>query len=117
MPFCPKCRSEYRPEITRCVDCDVDLVGELPALKNEGWAEVFSGEFGRAATVRAALESAGIRVVAPGEMISSFAPVYAGSAWFVKLLVPESEAGRAREIIRGMDRLEPGEPTAPSRPE
>jgi hypothetical protein len=28
--FCPQCRSEYRPGFTRCSDCDVDLVWELP---------------------------------------------------------------------------------------
>jgi hypothetical protein len=28
--FCPECRAEYRPGFTRCVDCDVDLVQELP---------------------------------------------------------------------------------------
>jgi hypothetical protein len=28
--FCPKCKSEYRPGFTHCVDCDVDLVSELP---------------------------------------------------------------------------------------
>lgn len=28
--FCPVCRAEYRPGFTRCTDCDVDLVAELP---------------------------------------------------------------------------------------
>ena len=28
--FCPQCRVEYRPGFTRCSDCDVDLVYELP---------------------------------------------------------------------------------------
>ena len=28
--FCPECRVEYRPGFTRCADCDVDLVQELP---------------------------------------------------------------------------------------
>jgi hypothetical protein len=28
--FCPACRAEYRPGFTRCADCDVDLVQELP---------------------------------------------------------------------------------------
>lgn len=27
--FCPVCRAEYRPGLTRCNDCDVDLVAEL----------------------------------------------------------------------------------------
>jgi len=29
--FCPQCHVEYRPGFTRCTDCDVDLVYELPA--------------------------------------------------------------------------------------
>ena len=28
--FCPQCKAEYRPGFTRCADCDVDLVVELP---------------------------------------------------------------------------------------
>ncbi|HTF56741.1 MAG TPA: PrsW family glutamic-type intramembrane protease, partial [Planctomycetota bacterium] len=30
MPWCPKCREEFRQGFDRCVDCDVGLVGELP---------------------------------------------------------------------------------------
>jgi|HubBroStandDraft_3_1064219.scaffolds.fasta_scaffold84049_1 hypothetical protein len=29
--FCPVCKAEYRQGFTRCADCDVDLVYELPA--------------------------------------------------------------------------------------
>jgi hypothetical protein len=29
--FCPNCKAEYRDGFTRCADCDVDLVWELPA--------------------------------------------------------------------------------------
>lgn len=29
MPFCPKCKCEYRPGFVRCNDCDVDLVEAL----------------------------------------------------------------------------------------
>ena len=28
--FCPECRAEYRPGFTRCSDCDVELVHEIP---------------------------------------------------------------------------------------
>src|SRR6185295_19187951 len=28
--YCPQCRSEYRQGFTRCSDCDVELVWELP---------------------------------------------------------------------------------------
>jgi len=29
MPYCPKCRCEYRVGFEKCTDCDVSLVGEL----------------------------------------------------------------------------------------
>jgi hypothetical protein len=28
--FCPRCRSGYPEGITRCPDCDLELIGELP---------------------------------------------------------------------------------------
>ena len=31
--FCPQCRVEYRPGFTRCADCDVGLVDELPLAR------------------------------------------------------------------------------------
>ena len=30
MPFCPSCRSEYVAGMTRCSDCDINLVETLP---------------------------------------------------------------------------------------
>lgn len=33
--FCPVCKAEYRQGFTHCVDCDVDLVWELPKEASE----------------------------------------------------------------------------------
>lgn len=33
--FCPQCKAEYRPEFTRCTDCDVELVDALPESQKE----------------------------------------------------------------------------------
>jgi len=33
--FCPRCQCEFRSGYTRCVSCDVDLVGDLSAVKPE----------------------------------------------------------------------------------
>lgn len=30
MPFCPNCRYEYNPGVSKCPDCDVELVASLP---------------------------------------------------------------------------------------
>ncbi len=32
--FCPSCKAEYRPNFTRCADCDADLVEELPEVSH-----------------------------------------------------------------------------------
>ncbi|MEX1378255.1 MAG: hypothetical protein AB1Z23_12395 [Eubacteriales bacterium] len=55
MPYCPKCKDEYREGFTKCADCDVDLVDVLPVeqeseeekpvtepLKNEVVLETFT---------------------------------------------------------------------------
>ncbi|HXN73545.1 MAG TPA: hypothetical protein VN861_13445 [Candidatus Acidoferrales bacterium] len=34
--FCPKCRAEYRADVTRCPDCDEALVAELEPSKAPG---------------------------------------------------------------------------------
>jgi hypothetical protein len=33
VPFCPNCRTEYVPGVTRCADCGVALVDHLPTLQ------------------------------------------------------------------------------------
>lgn len=50
MPYCPKCRFEYNLEITRCPDCDVELVEQLfeeeveysdeRSLEEAGWVPI-----------------------------------------------------------------------------
>ena len=35
MPFCPACRMEYREGVSRCADCDRDLVDRLPDVSED----------------------------------------------------------------------------------
>jgi hypothetical protein len=43
--FCPRCKAEYRPGFTRCADCDVELVDQLPeAPSPEPYVSVWTGE-------------------------------------------------------------------------
>ena len=37
--YCPSCGAEYRAAFTRCADCDVELVDELPEVEVEGSPE------------------------------------------------------------------------------
>ncbi len=39
MPWCPKCKSEYREGITECADCKVPLVDELPPDRENPYSE------------------------------------------------------------------------------
>jgi hypothetical protein len=39
MPWCPKCKAEYREDFTICADCKVELVDELPQEKSESEAK------------------------------------------------------------------------------
>lgn len=51
MPFCPRCKFEYKVDTVRCPDCDVELVAELAApevelgnsdgtLEEAGWTAI-----------------------------------------------------------------------------
>jgi hypothetical protein len=46
--FCPECKAEYRYGFTRCADCGIDLVEQLPepeaAISEAGVREVWAGE-------------------------------------------------------------------------
>ena len=39
MPWCPKCKCEYREGITECADCKVALVDVLPPDEENPYSE------------------------------------------------------------------------------
>jgi hypothetical protein len=69
MPYCPLCRSEYRPEVTRCADCDVDLAAERPTAQHpdDGWVEVFRGTAVQADIAVSRLDAQDIETLTPDE--------------------------------------------------
>ena len=38
--FCPVCHAEYREGLTRCADCDIDLVATLPVAPEDDAPEL-----------------------------------------------------------------------------
>ena len=69
MPFCPSCRFEYREGISRCRECGVELVAELPPEQAQSPVPTPETELvelcrirdpNRLAVLQAALREAGI---------------------------------------------------------
>jgi hypothetical protein len=103
--FCPNCGIEYRPGFTRCNDCDVDLVDQLPSADEsaEGeagddsldllWRGTQGGVFNE---IGLALEEAGIhynqeKLDARLTFSSGYAPL---DIW-----VPAAELEAARKVL------------------
>ena len=121
MPFCPKCRYEYNPEVSICPDCSEYLVAKLPEIDAsnseiddmgyDNWVKI--GRLSSQAyanMINDGLQSKNIPVVIisgaghfgqTGQMgTSSFLPV--GGGYIV--LVPEEfveDANHEAEIILG----------------
>ena len=109
--FCPECGGEYREGFTHCVDCDVDLVAELPAdptepLRNVTLVTVLeTGDPGELAFAESVLRGAGIPYAKRGESLQDlfalgrlgigFNPI----AGPILLQVPEEQADAAAELL------------------
>ena len=98
--FCPQCRGEYTPGLTRCADCDVELVEVLPADerhhdKAPDLTTVFSSrDPGLVAVAKSLLQSADIRFLVRGELLQN--PLAFGP---VELQVLATDADDARRIL------------------
>lgn len=101
--FCPKCGAEYREGYYVCVDCDSDLVDELPPeIKPEfiEYAEVL-GTYNPAdvALIKSILDSENITYYFNAEHFMYVRPL----AEPVRLMVKKDEAEKAKEILRDLN--------------
>ena len=101
MPFCPECGAEYGAEVTKCIDCAVDLADTPPerAAAEEAGLELVElagfPNYSEAEMIKELLEGNGIRTVLRGEAD----PIgVASGATPTTLLVEERDMERAREI-------------------
>jgi len=117
MPWCPKCRFEYVPQLHACPECKVKLVAELPERpaaeelaygEGEGFEQVLLctvvGEI-QAALISNALREAGtpsrqqVRTDPPlGVVYGLAAPMTAN----YDIWVNRRDLARAREVRRGI---------------
>jgi len=95
--YCPNCRSEYRPGFTRCKDCEVALVVELPveeAPECVDLVEVLStGDPGQVSVIKSILEAEEFPYLAQGENFA-MAPNIP-----VRFLVPRDYLENAQEVL------------------
>jgi hypothetical protein len=110
--WCPSCGAEYRPGFTRCPDCDVDLVDELPPepeveperQHEQGFdvvselVEAYSGSRIDTELIRSVLEGSGVPVALWGTG-SSYMPETGAALSAVRVMVRPSDLERAREVI------------------
>lgn len=110
MPFCPKCRIEYREGFTTCSDCDVELVAQLAPEPEKGEHEdepletVFiTSNSIEVDVVKGVLDAAGIPCyVTPDALRNAYGPLMSGvdhSLRRQEIMVLESDADRARAVI------------------
>ena len=115
MPWCPKCKSEFREGFTECKDCNIPLVDKLeePVEEketdiNEEWVflvnvkDEIEGD-----SIEALMDSCGIPVLRAHNDYSTLANVYTGKSNFgADLLVPESRLEEAKGILSSTAELE-----------
>lgn len=117
MPWCPKCKTEFREGVTVCSDCQAELVEELPVedeemsgemrkeelQEEEEWAFLQTVEDDRELDViESVLRSFDIITLRKYRWAGGYLKVVMGVSTFgVDLYVPESRLALAREVLEG----------------
>lgn len=105
MPFCPKCRYEYREGFDTCPDCDVKLVQKLPEKPHVDLIDTelvvvarfmaaADAEMGRLKLNGHGIESVVMDTVSPGLYVG-----YTMGIQGIRLFVRAEDADRARKIL------------------
>jgi hypothetical protein len=113
--FCPQCHAEYRPGFTRCADCDVELVEDLPAGEEAGTNDVRVGtlvplwegdDLALHTSLLEELEAAGIRYhdramsIYPGVRRWDIFPVQPMTRFGYQVAVLSSDLASAKQIVK-----------------
>ncbi len=107
--YCPKCHTEYRPEISRCPDCNVDLIDALPVDEeieeeaeydpNARFVEIFAtASVTDVALIKSVLDSEGIHYFVTGETTSPTRHVTP-----ISIKVLEEEAEQVSDLLMELD--------------
>lgn len=105
MPWCPKCRSEYKEGFTKCSDCNVDLVEKPEGNPNdEGFDDkrllITANDEFEAEIVTSLLESNGIQTIKISRGDGDFQKVYMGmNTAGTDIYVWEKDYGFAQQLL------------------
>lgn len=104
MPWCPKCKAEYREEMERCSDCDIELMEELKEEKIHYDEETFlmstSDEI-KANDIESLLKVHGIPVLKKHRGSGGYLQIYMGiSNTGIDIFVPSRALEEAKEIMK-----------------
>lgn len=113
MPWCPKCKTEYRQGFKTCSDCKSELVEELEQImKNEIYdydREIYltsAANSVEAEMIEALLNSNGIPVLKKFREAGDYLKIYMGGTNLgVDLYVPSKLFEKAKDIIDGTQEL------------
>ncbi len=107
MPWCPKCGTEYREGFTECVECHIPLTDKKPGQKTDTFyamkkaVTVCTAENRlEAEAIKALLHENDIAVIGRPAAFGQI-QAYSGedTRFGIELLVDESQAGQAKELI------------------
>jgi len=108
--FCPKCKAEYNPGITKCADCDVPLVDKLPEERKEKTSlkqthkdtkfeeVIVTFNQGEIAFIRSLLDDAGIEYYFKGDY--SNVHLWADP---MRLMVRDDQVEKTIKILKKLD--------------
>ncbi len=108
MPWCPKCKIEYREGYDHCADCGCALIGEQPgpdspghAVDKSNWGHlIFIYSETEADIVMGLLETADIPVIKAYKGAGVLQKVYTGRAAGVDLFVPLEKLDEAKALLQ-----------------
>jgi hypothetical protein len=104
--ICPQCKSEYRAGFTRCSDCNVDLVDQLPTevarpIDHHRLDLVLADSYSNqveADVARTALEGSGIETFTSGDDLGGEAPYIAFNRG-IEIFVRRDDVEAAKAVL------------------
>lgn len=106
MPYCPKCKAEYKAGIKRCIDCDLPLVEILPEEIHKGVSYKFLRNLPSrlyAEMLKESLKNYGIPSLIKGDDIGIMLGSYSTTSPVeISLWVPEEDWEKADRVADEM---------------